>query len=115
MTGRSHKEQPENSLVRVSPARQERSGSGMDFLMREYGRACTEVEAIAALIHDATPLARLSSLEKPSFTCNVSQEDYCRTVERTKAVSYTHLDVYKRQVREWLALPLYQVFSLQKI
>ena len=42
------------------------------------------MEAIAALIHDATPLARLSSLEKPSFTCNVSQEDYCRTVERTK-------------------------------
>ncbi|MCB7320900.1 anthranilate synthase component I family protein [Lacrimispora sp. 210928-DFI.3.58] len=59
-------------------------GAGLDFLMGEYGKACAEIEAITALINDSAPLKKLASTEKPNFTCNVSKDEYCRVVEKTK-------------------------------
>ena len=58
--------------------------SGLEYLMKEYGRACEEIQEMASLINDTTPLKRLSSPEKPSFVCSVSKEEFCGTVEKTK-------------------------------
>lgn len=57
---------------------------GPEYLMKEYGRACEDIQEMASLINQTAPLARLSSAERPSFTCSVSKEEFCRTVERTK-------------------------------
>ncbi|MCB7060078.1 hypothetical protein, partial [Eggerthella lenta] len=43
-----------------------KSGS-LEYLMKEYGRACEEIQEMASLINDTAPLKRLSSPEKPSF------------------------------------------------
>lgn len=56
----------------------------LEYLMKEYGGACKEIETIASLINETSPLEKLTSIEKPVFTCNVSKEDYCKMVERTK-------------------------------
>ncbi len=55
-----------------------------DVLMQEYGTACRQIEEIRSLIYETAPLKRLVSSEAPQFVCNVSKEDYCRTVEKTK-------------------------------
>lgn len=56
----------------------------LEYHMKEYGRACQDIETIAAIINDTSPLEKLVSSEKPIFTCNVSKEEYCRIVEQTK-------------------------------
>ncbi len=53
--------------------------------MKEYGRACADIETIASLIHETSPLEKQVSAERPVFTCNVSKEEYCTMVERAKA------------------------------
>ncbi len=55
-----------------------------DNVMEQYGRACGELESIARLIQSNAPLAKSITTDKPEFTCNVSKEDYCKMVERTK-------------------------------
>lgn len=45
----------------------------LEYLMKEYGRACKEIETIASLINETSPLEKLTSIEKPVFTCNVSK------------------------------------------
>lgn len=55
-----------------------------DHIMEQYGAACTELEAIARLIETNTPLAKSVSYDKPDFTCNVSKEEFCRMVRKTK-------------------------------
>ena len=54
--------------------------------MKEYERACEEIQEMASLISDTAPLKRLSSPEKPSFVCSVSKEEFCGTVEKDKGV-----------------------------
>jgi len=55
-----------------------------DNVLDNYGRATAELEAIAGLIRDGQPLAKLKNEKSVQFTCNVSKEDYCAMVERTK-------------------------------
>ena len=55
-----------------------------DSVLDNYGRATAELEAIAGFIRDGQPLAKLRSEKNVQFTCNVSKEDYCAMVERTK-------------------------------
>lgn len=57
---------------------------GLKYLMKEYGRACEDIQKAANLINETAPLAGLASTESPSFTCSVSKEEFCRTVERTR-------------------------------
>lgn len=56
----------------------------LEYLMKEYGRACGDIETIASLINEPAALKKLTSPRKTAFTCNVSKEDYCSTVEKTK-------------------------------
>ena len=62
--------------------------------MKEYKRACEEIQEMASLISDTAPLKRLSSPEKPSFVCSVSKEEFCGTVEKDKGV-YSGRDIFQ--------------------
>lgn len=55
-----------------------------DRVMENYGKAVSEIERIVRLIYDKQPLPRLRTEAKPEFTCNISKDDYCRMVEKTK-------------------------------
>lgn len=56
----------------------------LEYLMKEYGNACAKIQGIAALINENGPLKKLTPAPKPTFTCNVSKETYCATVQKTK-------------------------------
>lgn len=55
-----------------------------DRVMENYGAACAELEAMAAIIADQSPLPRMKTAEKPQFVCNVSEEEYAGIVEKTR-------------------------------
>lgn len=55
-----------------------------DRVMENYGKAVGEIEKIAAFIRESGPLPKQPCSEKVEFTCNVSKEEYCRVVEKTK-------------------------------
>lgn len=55
-----------------------------DHVMENYGRATAELEVIASMIRDSRALPKLESEKNVQFTCNVSKEEYCSIVERTK-------------------------------
>lgn len=55
-----------------------------DSVLDNYGRATAELEAMAGLIRDGRPPVKLKSEKNVQFSCNVSREDYCAMVERTK-------------------------------
>jgi anthranilate synthase component 1 len=49
-----------------------------------YNAAVLEIEKIIHLIRDNTPLQEIAVDNKPNFICNMTKEDYCQMVERTK-------------------------------
>lgn len=55
-----------------------------DHLMENYGKAAAELETIACLISDTRRLPPVKGEKNVNFTCNVSKEEYCHMVERTK-------------------------------
>lgn len=52
--------------------------------LQGYNSALLEIEKMIALIHDHSPIPEPEVAENVEFTCNVSEEEYCRMVERTK-------------------------------
>lgn len=55
-----------------------------DHVMENYGKATAELEQIASLIGDPRRLSQLKGEKNVHFTCNVSKEEYCKIIERTK-------------------------------
>lgn len=55
-----------------------------DKVMENYGKAVADIESIIRLINDPLPLSKLHTGSNPQFTCNVSKEEYCTMVEKTK-------------------------------
>ena len=55
-----------------------------DRVMENYGKAVSEIERIVRLIYDKQALTRLRTEAKPEFVCNISRDDYCKVVEKTK-------------------------------
>ena len=55
-----------------------------DDVLKNYGEATAQLEAMAAVIRDRSPLPEQKRGKKPEFSCSVTKEEYCRTVERTK-------------------------------
>jgi len=49
-----------------------------------YQKAEQEIERIVQMITDSTPLPMEAADAAPEFTCNVTKEEYCAMVERTK-------------------------------
>ena len=55
-----------------------------DNVLENYGKACAELESMAALVGDQTPLPAVRAAEKPRFTCNLTEEAYAQIVNRTR-------------------------------
>ena len=55
-----------------------------DKVMDNYGKAAAELEAMAAMIRKPDLTEEKVVREKVHFTCNVSKEEYCQKIEKTK-------------------------------
>jgi len=55
-----------------------------DKVMEQYGKAMADIESIVHIIRKAPVLEEENAFQKVSFTCNVSEEEYCHIVEKTK-------------------------------
>lgn len=55
-----------------------------DNIMERYGQATAELETLAALVRDTSPLPPCPKAGTAAFTCNVSFEEYAAMVERTR-------------------------------
>lgn len=55
-----------------------------DKVMENYGKATAEIQDLANLIRSQQTADIPVSKSKIDFTCNVSKEEYCRLVEKTK-------------------------------
>lgn len=55
-----------------------------DKVLENYGKAVSDIENLARFIMEATPHKRQYTYSTPSFSCNVSKEEFCSMVERTK-------------------------------
>lgn len=55
-----------------------------DQVMENYGKACAQIETMAKLIAETSPLKKSVTTSRPSFTCSVTKEEFCRMVEETK-------------------------------
>ena len=55
-----------------------------DSVMENYGRACAELESMAALVNDQSPLPPQQVTEQPRFTCNVTEAQYTEIVNKTR-------------------------------
>lgn len=55
-----------------------------DKILENYGKATAEIEKIVALINNPSPLPELSGKMLSDFKCNVSKEEYCNIVEKTR-------------------------------
>ncbi|WP_448903235.1 anthranilate synthase component I [Eubacterium sp.] len=49
-----------------------------------YNGALLEIEKIIAMINDQTPLKKSTSMEDVKFKCNLTKEEYCEIVNKTK-------------------------------
>ncbi len=55
-----------------------------DHVMENYGKATADIASIANMIRQPMPEEKKEAYEKVNFTCNVSKEEYCKIVEKTK-------------------------------
>ena len=54
-------------------------------VMESYGNAVSEIEKIIRIIRDSQPLPSAPADAKPVFACNVSKQEFCEKVEKTRA------------------------------
>ncbi|MBH1941758.1 anthranilate synthase component I [Mobilitalea sibirica] len=55
-----------------------------DKVMENYGKAMANIENIVRLIHDPLPGEKTELNSEPSFTCNVTKEEFENMVDKTK-------------------------------
>ena len=55
-----------------------------DRVMENYGKAAADIQNIINIIRTAPAPEIPVSSSKVNFTCNVTQEEYCKLVEKTK-------------------------------
>lgn len=55
-----------------------------DKVLENYGKAVSDIESLTRFLMDATPVQKQKMISKPSFTCNVTKDEYCKIVEKTK-------------------------------
>jgi anthranilate synthase component 1 len=55
-----------------------------DKVLENYGKAVSELEMLTRFITDPMPVTTVASTARPDFTCNVTKEEYCHLVEKTK-------------------------------
>ena len=55
-----------------------------DKVLENYGKAVAEIESLTRFIMEPAIYEKASLSANPKFTCNVSKEEYCKLVEKTK-------------------------------
>lgn len=57
-----------------------------DHVMENYGKATVKIQEMISLIRngEAPEIPVIDAKNKVEFTCNVSKEEYCKVVEKTK-------------------------------
>ena len=55
---------------------------------QNYAKAKADIKGIISLIRDNTPIREESVYDTVNFTCNVTKEEYCDIVEKTKEYIY---------------------------
>ena len=55
-----------------------------DQLLENYGKAISDLEQLTHFITEPTPIVKTYHTKTPAFTCNVTREEYCKMVEKTK-------------------------------
>ncbi|MDF2539085.1 MAG: trpE [Herbinix sp.] len=55
-----------------------------DHVMENYGKAVTDIENLIRLIHEPLAVPLIGMESKPVFTCNVTKDEYCEIVDKTK-------------------------------
>ena len=55
-----------------------------DKVLENYGKSVSELEVLHRFILEPTPFPHSVATGKPSFHCNVTKEEYCGMVEKTK-------------------------------
>ena len=86
-----------------------------DSVMENYGKACAELENMAALVNDQSPLPPLQAAETPCFSCSITEEQYAAVVRKTREYIYNG-DIFQAvQSRQFTSpytgslLPAYRV------
>ena len=64
--------------------------ANVDLKQKEVGyeKAKEKLEEMTTLIHDTSPLPKSIVRQTPEFRCNVTKEEYCKMVEKTKQYIY---------------------------
>lgn len=55
-----------------------------DNLLENYEKAIVEIESLKNLIFENTPLKKLKTKSRPQFKSNMTKDEYCEIVEKTK-------------------------------
>jgi anthranilate synthase component 1 len=55
-----------------------------DKVLENYGKAVSDIENLTRLLMDTSTIHDQKIISKPSFTCNVTKEEYCSMVEKAK-------------------------------
>ena len=55
-----------------------------DKIMENYGKAVADIEKLVRFVTEPVTFSKNRIVSKPEFTCNVTEEEYIRMVERTK-------------------------------
>lgn len=55
-----------------------------DQILENYGKAVADIENLTRFITEPVPFPSVPRHSKPHFTCNMTKEEYCERVERTK-------------------------------
>ncbi len=55
-----------------------------DRILENYGKAISDLENLSRFITEVVPFTKQNITSKPSFTCNVTKEEYSKMVEKTK-------------------------------
>lgn len=55
-----------------------------DKVLENYGKAVSDIEHLTRFIMEIVSFQKQKVQSKPNFTCNVTKEEYCKMVEKTK-------------------------------
>lgn len=55
-----------------------------DKILENYGKAVSDIENLTRFITEVVPFSKQYNISKPNFTCNVTKEEFCKKVEKTK-------------------------------
>lgn len=56
-----------------------------DQVLENYGKAVADIENMIRLLSEPLVFPKAARISKPVFTCNITKDEYCKRVEKTKS------------------------------